>query len=132
MALVIEHAHFGPVRALALLSADLFDALGFSAGGTALMGVDFVEQEPARQKSIERLGAFLLTFDPDPCGAVVQHDTGRHFIDVLAAGSRGSDELLIDIGFAHAERNHALGKLFFFVGRNQCRHGYCDRRAYRP
>ena len=123
MPLVIEHAHFGTVRTLALLSADLFNTLRLGAGSTALLSVDLIEQEPAGQKTIERLGSLLLAFDPDPRGAMVQHDAGCNFIDVLAAGARGTNELLIDIGFAHAERNHTLGKLFFFVGRNQCRHG---------
>jgi hypothetical protein len=118
MSLIVEHAHFGALRALALLPANLFDALGCGACGTALLGVDLIEQEPARQKAIERLGALLLAFDPDPCGSVVQHDAGRHFIYVLAAGARRADKLLVDIGFPHAERDHALGKLLLFVRRN--------------
>ena len=65
MALVVEHAHLGAVRAFAFLPADFLDALGLGAGGAALLAVDLVEEQPARQKSIERLGALLLALDPN-------------------------------------------------------------------
>jgi len=43
MPLVVEHPHFGAMRAFAFLPADLFDTLRLSAGRAALLGVDLIE-----------------------------------------------------------------------------------------
>jgi hypothetical protein len=48
----------------------------------------------------------------------MEYDARCNFIDILAAGARRPDKLLINIGFAHAKRDHALTQLLFFFGRN--------------
>ena len=51
-----------------------------------------------------------------PVGPMVQHYAARNLVDVLAAGARGPDELLVDVLLANAQRLHALEQLFFFAG----------------
>ena len=80
---------------------------------------DLIQQEPARQKTVEPLRAFFLTLDPNPAGPMMQHYAARNFIDVLPARARGADELLVDVLFANAQGLHAREQLLFFVGGNR-------------
>jgi predicted Zn-dependent protease with MMP-like domain len=43
-----------------------------------------------------------------------QHHAGGNFVHVLPAVAAGADKGFFDLGFAHAERGHALRELFFF------------------
>ena len=114
--LVVKHAQFRAPRALSLLTPDFLDPLLLGGFDRANFRLDFIEQKPPRQKAIEPLGALLLALHPDASGPMMEHYTGLNFIDVLAAGAGGADELLVDILLADAKSQHALRKLFFFIG----------------
>ena len=114
--LVIKHAQFRAPRALSLLAADLRDPLLFSGFDRANFRLDLIEQNSPRQKAIDPLGSLLLALHPDTRRPMMEHYTGRNFIDVLPTGAGRADELLVYILLADAESQHALGKLFFFIG----------------
>ncbi len=113
--LVVEHARFGAPRTFSFLAPDFLDSLHFRSDGAGEFRLNFVEQNSPRQKAIERLGALLLAFNPDAGRAVHEQHAGGNLVDVLPAGARGANELLVDIALPHAESLHALGELFLFV-----------------
>jgi hypothetical protein len=49
---------------------------------------------------------------------MVQQNTARHLVDILAAGPGGAHELLLDVFFAYIESRHALDQLAFFFSGN--------------
>jgi hypothetical protein len=116
MALVGKEAELGAARALAFLPPNFGDPLRFVGGLSLYCGLDFVKQQSSRQVTIERLGSLFLASDPSAGRAVVQHNAARNLVDVLATGTRGADELFVDVLLAHAERLHALDQLFFLAG----------------
>ena len=113
--LVVEHALFGAAAATTFLPADFLDAGALGIHVAFLEGFDLVEQEPAGEKAVESLLARGLAFDLKTRWPVEQHHAGGGLVDVLAAVSAGTDKRLVDVGFAHAERGHALGELDFLL-----------------
>lgn len=119
--LVVEHALFGATTAFAFLPADFLDAGTLGIHIALLEGFDFIEQKPAREVAIEALGPRGLAFDLETRRAVEQHHARGGLVDVLPAVSAGTDKRLFDVGFAHAERGHALRELGFLLRADRVR-----------
>src|SRR5581483_800861 len=117
-ALRFEHLFFRAARAPAFLPPDARDLLLGRRRGSFDARLDLVQQEPAREKAVERLRALLLAFDPNARRPVMEDDARRSLINFLATGARGAYELLLDVLLADAERLHALNQRFFFAGRD--------------
>ena len=115
MLLVGQHALFGAAAAATFLAADLFHAGALGIHVAFLKGFDLVEQKTAGKKAVESLLARGLAFDLETCRTMEQHHAGGGLVDVLAAVTARSDKRLVDVGFAHAERSHALGELTFLL-----------------
>jgi hypothetical protein len=113
--LVSEHAFLRTLTAATFLSSEFFDAGAFGGGALFAHRFDLVEEEFASEETVEALLAGFLTFDLEATGAVEEHYAGRGFVDVLTAMATGADERFFDVGFADAQRSHALGELRFFV-----------------
>ena len=92
---------------------------------------DLVEQKTAGKKAVESLLTRGLAFDLKTRWAVQQHHASGGLVDVLAAVSAGTDKCLVDVGFAHAERGHALGELGFLF-RADREHAHRDQRSGWP
>ena len=113
--LVVEHALFGATRAFAFLATDLFDAGAFGIDVALLERFDLVEEESAGEEPIESLLTRGLAFNLKMRRTVEQHHACRGLVDVLAAVTARADKRLVEVGFADAERGHALGELGFFL-----------------
>jgi len=111
---VSEHAFFGPATPLALLPADLLHPGPLRRDPTGLQLFNFVEQQPPGNESIESLLTGGLALNLEAGWAVEQHDAGGRFINILPAVASGFDKDFLDIGLAHSQGGHALGKLLFF------------------
>ena len=113
--LVVEHPLGGAAAATAFLAADFFDARALGIDVTFLERFDLVEQETARQVTIEPLGARGLAFNLETCRTVEQHHARGGLVDILAAVTARTDKRLFNVGFPHAERGHALRQLGFLL-----------------
>jgi hypothetical protein len=103
-------------RASSLLPANSRDFLLLGRFGASQLRFDFVQQDSARQETIERLRALLLAFHPNARGPVMQHDTAGSLVDLLPAGAGRANELFFDVLLANAQGLHALQQGFFFAG----------------
>jgi hypothetical protein len=103
-----EDALLGALATWAFLSTDSLQSRALGRR-TAFSGTfDFVEQKPPRDETIEPLLTRGLAFDLKPGRAMHEHDARGSLIDILAAVTAGADKRFFDVGFAHAERGHAL------------------------
>ena len=116
MRFVVEHPVLGASTPSAFLPANLFVSGALRIDVTFLARFDLVEQEPAGEEAVERLLARGLTFHLQPGRTMQQHDARGSLVDVLPAVSARTDERLFDVGFAHAEGEHALGQHGGFLG----------------
>ena len=114
--LFVKHPRLGAPGTLSLLAPNLGGPLFFRRLDTSKLGLDLIEQDSARQVTIERLRALLLALDPDSGWPMIEYDTGLDFIDVLAARARRPHESLFEILLPNALGLHALRELFFFIG----------------
>jgi len=111
--LVIQHALFGAATAFAFLAADFLNAGTLGIDIALLERFDLVEQQTASEKTVERLLAGVLAFDLNARRTMDQHHARGRLIDILAAVTARTDKRLVNIRFAHPERDHALGELTF-------------------
>lgn len=101
--LPIKHFLLCALGSFSLLTLDLLDALlrvAFPAKDGVL---DFLCDQAPRQKAVHGLRTFLLDLHHNAGGNVLQNNAGRNLVDVLAAGSGGSYELLGEIRLAQPE-----------------------------
>ena len=121
---IVEHALFGAPGAFAFLPANFFNAGALGIHVALLERFDLVEQKPAGEKAVESLLTRGLAFDLKTRGPVEQHDASGSLVDVLAAVAAGTDKCFFNVGFAHAERGHALRELGFLLRADrECAHG---------
>ncbi len=113
--LISEHPLFGAAAATTFLAADLLDAGALGIDVAFLERLDLVQQKPAGEKAVESLMTRGLAFDLKTRRTMEQHHAGGGLVDVLAAVTAGADKRLVDVGFAHAERGHALRELGFLL-----------------
>ena len=118
MGFVGEHPVFGTAGALAFLAANLLNAGALGRHEPPLQRFDFIEQQSAREKTVESLLAGGLTFDLQPGGTMEQHHAGGGLIDILSAVTAGPDKGLFNVGFPHIQRRHALRELSFLFRTN--------------
>src|SRR5581483_7744712 len=112
---VREDPFLGAAGARAFLAAKLFDLRAFGFYPGALTGFKLVEQQLARDESIESLLTGALTFYLDAGGPVPEHHAGGGFIDVLTAMSPGANERFLEVRLPDVQRRHALGELAFLL-----------------
>src|SRR5437870_9277828 len=116
-------------RAPPLLAAD---ARPLGQGGlrhAARASLELVEQVAAREEAVEGLRTLALAFDEHAGRPVAEHDTGGHLVDVLPALPARTDEVLLQVVLAHAERPHARGERVLLLGRDG---EHADRLTIRP
>src|SRR5437867_3837598 len=90
----------------------------------ALPRLELLEEEPAREKAVEGLGALALAADSEAGRKVPQHDAGRHLVDVLPATPTRADEMLLEVLLAHAEPAHGLFERARFLRRDREHYGF--------
>src|SRR5439155_22298422 len=104
--------------------SDLFDARAFRRHIALLLRLDFIQQQPASEETVQSLLSRGLAFDLQAGGSVEQHHTRRAFVDVLAAVPARTNKRLFDVPFPHPQRGHTLRQLVFFVrAYRKCAHG---------
>jgi hypothetical protein len=111
-----QHLLFRAAAAPALLAAKLFEPGTLRLLAFLLTGFEFVQQELKGEHPIESLLARGLTLHLEAGRTVEQHYAGRHLVDILPTVAAGTNEALLDLGFAHAQRGHALRELRFLAG----------------
>ena len=111
MRFVREHSLLRAPAAAALLPADFFNASLFARQFAFLKFFNFVEQHPASEEAVERLVACALALHLQARRTMPQHYASRGFVDVLTTVPSRANECFFDVGFTHAVRLHALGKL---------------------
>ena len=106
-----------PPRPAPFLTSDLLDPHPLGADESRLESFDPVEEQPPGNKPVQRLGAFLLAFYGEACRQMDEIDAGRGLVDLLTAGSGGTDESFPKFLFPDAETLHPLPECcFFFLG----------------
>ena len=108
-----EHPGFRAAGAFAFLAANLYNLGASRCDKAVLERLDLVEQQSAGDEAVEALLPRGLTFHLHAGWPVQQHHAGGGLVDVLPAMATGADERLFNVGFAHAQRGHAPGKLGF-------------------
>jgi hypothetical protein len=120
----VEHPGPGAARALAFLAADFFNLGAVRGDETFLPFFNFVEQQAARDETVESLLARFLTFDLHAGRTMNQHYAGGNFVHVLSTVPAGTDKTFLDVRLAHAQRVHPLRELAgFFEADGECAHG---------
>jgi len=117
-ALVSKHAKLGPPGAPSFLPTDPFDPLFFGGPRSRQLRLDFIQKDSSREKTVEGLGALLLTLNPNARGPMVEQHAGGLLVDVLAACAGGPDKLFLQVSLPDSQGTHAADQLFFFFGRN--------------
>lgn len=113
MRFVGEHFFFRAPRTFSFLPPDFFDLGALRGNETVFPFFNFIEQQSARDETIQSLLARRLTFDLQAGRPMQEHDAGGNFVHVLSAVAAGADERLFDVRLAHAERGHARSELIF-------------------
>ena len=123
MRFVCQDALFGVPAAAPLLAAEFLHAGALGGGARSLAALHFFEEQLAREKAVETLLARGLAFDLEAAGPVQEHDASGGLVHVLAAMTSRTDECLLDVDLAHAQRHHALGEVILFFGADrECAH----------
>ncbi len=76
-----------PPGSAPFLTPDLLHPHPFRSDETRPESFDPIEEQPASEKPIQRLGAFLLAFYRKNGGQMDEIDAGRGLVDLLAAGA---------------------------------------------
>lgn len=120
---VFKYLFFRAAGALAFLTADFFDPHPLGRFFPLDPPGNFVNQEPPRQKAVQRLGTGLLASDFNPCGGMDQLYARRGFVDLLAPGAGTTDEIFHQILFPNVVFLHPGGQIVLFGGAcGKCRH----------
>jgi hypothetical protein len=115
----LQNLLLGPPGSAPFLTPDLLHPHPFRGDETDLQSFDPVEEQPAGKKPVQRLGALLLALDRKAGRQMDEMYTGRGFVDLLAAGARGSDKGFAEFLLADAEACHPQPeRRFFFRGNN--------------
>ena len=114
VALVGEQFKLGAPRAFSFLAADLRNLLLCGGAGSCELRFDFIQQDSSSQKTIESLRALSLALHPNARGPMVEHNTGGNLVDFLAAGSRRTNKLFLDILLPNTQGLHVLKEEFLF------------------
>ena len=84
--------------------------------GLAFAGrLDFVEQQPPGEESVQPLLPGALRLYLEPGRAMGDHDAGGSLVDVLAAVPARTHKRFLQIRFLHAQIQHTPGELFGFI-----------------
>jgi hypothetical protein len=89
-----------------------------------LFPFNFVEQYPPGNEPIQSLLTRRLALHLQAGRAVEQHHARRRFIDILTSMPSRSDKGFFNIGLAHAQGSHPLGKLLCLI-RVHGKRGHC-------
>lgn len=100
------------------MPTDPFDPLFFGGPRSRQLRLDFIQKDSSREKTVEGLGALLLTLNPNARGPMVKHHTGGRLVDLLATCAGGPDKLLLQVSLPDSQGTHAADQLFFFFERN--------------
>ncbi len=114
----LEHFVFGAFRALAFLAFDFRNTLGFFALAAVNLGVQPFDKNAAGEIPVRGLGALFLAFDHEASWQVLDDNTGRNFIDVLAAGATRADKGLLEIHLPDTQPFHGTLKVIILLLRD--------------
>ncbi len=84
-ALVSKYAKLGPPGAPSFLPTDPFDPLLFGRPRSRQLRFDFIQKDSSREKTVEGLGALLLTLNPNARGPMAEHHAGGRLVDLLTS-----------------------------------------------
>ena len=118
MAFIGEQLELGAPGAPSFLPPNPGDLLlvgGFSAFE---LGLELVEQNSPGEKTIKRLRALLLALHANTGRSVIENNATRYFINILAAGSGGPNELFFQVLLSNTENLHSVLQKFLFYRRN--------------
>lgn len=90
------------------MAAEFLDFLGFGGGLAVGNGVELCAELAAGEKSVHFTGALDLAFDGDAGGQVLEEDAVGGLVDLLAACSGATDELLKQICRINPKGGHPL------------------------
>jgi hypothetical protein len=128
-----EHFIFRTTGAFAFLAADFFDLGALRGHKTIFRRFNFIQQQSAREETVESLLARFLTFHLHTSRTMAQHHAGGNLVDVLPAVAAGADKRFLDVRLAHVERGHAQRELiFFFQADGKRTHGFNCSGGLRP
>jgi MFS family permease len=97
MALIGEQLQLGAPGALSFLAANPGDLLLLGGLSSSELGFELVKQDSPGEKTIKRLRALLLALHANTGRPVIENNTARYLINILAAGSRRSNESFFQV-----------------------------------
>ena len=97
MALIGEQLELGAPGALSSLAANPGDLLLLGGLSSSELGFELVKQDSPGEKTIKRLRALLLALHANTGRPVIENNTARYFINILAAGSGRSNESFFQV-----------------------------------
>lgn len=115
---IFQHFFFSPARTPAFLPPDFFALLLFRTFDPGHFFFEFITQFTAREKSVRRLQARLLTFYFNAGRRVPELHARRGFINFLPAFAGAANKLLAQILCADSERRHPRTQFFPFFRRD--------------
>src|SRR3989339_2059202 len=99
----LQHFLLRPAGSAPFLAPDLLAPHPLRGDDTGPDPFDPVEEQPAGEKPVQRLGAFPLAFNGQAGGQMDEMDAGRGLVDLLAAGARGADKGFAEFFLPDAE-----------------------------
>ena len=121
MRFIREHPFLRSFTPPSFLPAQFFDPRLLRVNFPLLGRLDFIEQQPPRDESVEPLLPRRLAFHLQARRPVQQHHASRSFVYVLAAVPARAHKTLLQVSLANAERSHAARQLILFF------RAYCER-----
>src|SRR5437899_4786767 len=93
-----QHPFLGTAAAAAFLASDFFDGGALVSDVALLHPFNLVQQQPAREETVQSLLARALALDLQAGGAMEQHDTRGGLVDILPAMPPRTHESFFNIG----------------------------------
>ena len=123
MRFIREHPFLRSFTPPSFLPAQFFDPRLLRVNFPLLGRLDFIEQQPPRDESVEPLLPRRLALHLQPSRSVNQHHAGRRLVDVLPSVPARAHKTLLQVSLANAERSHAARQLIlFFRAYGECAH----------
>lgn len=115
----IEHFVPGALGTFAFLPPDLGDPPGLVTLPAEDLRFQFINQHPARPVPVHGLRTFLLAFDTQTRGPVLQQNARGDFVDVLASRPPGAHERFLKVLVADPEPFHFAPKTLLLLFRHR-------------
>jgi hypothetical protein len=121
--LCLQGLLLGPPGTPPFLSPDLFDPRLFGTDEPRPESLDPVEEKTAGEKTVQRLGTFLLAFYGETRRQVDEINARGGLVDLLPPGTGGTDEGFAELLLPDAELLHPFPerRLFFLRNAHFCK-----------